>query len=169
MRERRLINSARDNESPKRFTADIMMKSCDSLPPSSMMALLRTWSNGWFTTHRTQAKNNGGIKLPCIFGCDDEEDSLHHCLCCQPLWTLVISCIVNQTSLLQLPAANKICLVDPDSVTISLWVMASQVHHALRNTDYTKSASHFHRSDFSHIAVIACALSINFAEELNLR
>ena len=146
-----------------------MMKSCKSLPPSSMMALLRTWSNGWFTTHRTQAKNNGGIKLPCIFGCDDEEDSLHHYICCEPLWTLIISCTVNQTSLLHLPAANKICLVNPSSVNISLWVMAFQVYHALRNTYSHEITRAVQQSDFSHIAVIACGLLINFAEDLNLR
>ena len=146
-----------------------IMKSSKSLPPSSMMALLRTWSNGWFTTHRTQAKNNGGIKLPCIFGCGDEEDSLHHYICCEPLWTLVISCTVNQTSLLHLPAANKICLVNPNSVTISLWVVSFQVYHALRNTYSHEINLAVQQSDFSHIAVIACALLINFAEELNLR
>ena len=123
-----------------------------------MMALLRTWSNGWFTTHRTQAKNNGGIKLPCIFGCDDEEDSLHHYICCELLWTLIISCTFNQTSLLHLPAANKICLVNPNSVNISLWVMASQVYHAVRNTYSHEINFATQQSDFSHIAMCACAL-----------
>ena len=145
-----------------------LIESGKSLPPSSLMALLRTWSNGWFTTHRTQAKSNGGTKLPCIFGCSDEEDSLHHYIQCDPLWTLVISCTVNQVSLLHLSTAHKICLVNPNSLSISLCVVAFQVYHALRNTYSYEINLAVQQSDFSHIGDIACALLINLAEELNL-
>ena len=134
-----------------------------------MMALLRTWSNGWFTTHRTQAKRNGGIKLPCIFGCGDEEDSLHHYIHCDPLWTLVVSCTVNKSSLLHSSAAYKICLVNYNSESISLCVVAFQVYHALTNIHSHEINLAVQQSDFSHIVDIARALLSNFAEELNLR
>ena len=86
-----------------------------------------------------------------------------------PLWTLVISCTVNQISFLHLSAADKICLVNPNSVSISLCVVAFQVYYALRNTHSHEINLAVQQSDFSHIADIACALLINFAEGLNLR
>lgn len=48
---------------------------CVHLPPNTQMALLRTWSNRWFTTHQTHAENSGGSRLPCILGCEGESDS----------------------------------------------------------------------------------------------
>ena len=58
-----------------------------SLPFSTPMAILRTWSNGWFTTTRMHES----VVLPCIFGCD-ANNSLHHYLRCEVLWTLIYSC-----------------------------------------------------------------------------
>ena len=58
-----------------------------SLPLSAPMAILRTWSNGWFTTTRMHESE----VFPCIFGCD-ANDSLHHYLRCEVLWTLIYSC-----------------------------------------------------------------------------
>ena len=85
------------------------------------------------------------------------------------MWTLVISCTVNQTSFLHVSAANKICLVNPNSVSISLCVVAFQVYHALRNTYSHEIHLAVQQSDFSHIVDISGALLIIFAEELNLR
>ena len=47
--------------------------------------------------------------------------------------------------------------------------MAFQVYHALRNAYSHEINLAVQQSDFSHIAETACALLINFAEELNLR
>ena len=58
-----------------------------SLPLSAPMAILRTWSNGWFTTTRMHESE----VFPCIFGCD-AHDSLHHYLRCEVFWTLIYSC-----------------------------------------------------------------------------
>ena len=30
--------------------------------------------------------------MPCVFGCDEEVDSLHHYLRCEALWALVYTC-----------------------------------------------------------------------------
>ena len=38
------------------------------LHKQSAMAILRTWSNGWFTTYRTHEPE----LFPCIFGCSDD-------------------------------------------------------------------------------------------------
>ena len=35
------------------------------LPYGVPMIMLRTWSNGWFTTHRTLHEATGGCRLPC--------------------------------------------------------------------------------------------------------
>ena len=95
--------------------------------------------------------------------------SLHHYIQCDPLWTLVISCTVNQVSLLHLSTAHKICLVNPNSLSISLCVVAFQVYHALRNTYSYEINLAVQQSDFSHIVLVACDLIINLAEAVNLR
>ena len=64
-----------------------------SLPLSTPMALIRTWSNGWFTSVRMHEP----IALPCIFGCD-AGDTLHHYLKCDVLWTLIYCCTNCKTS-----------------------------------------------------------------------
>ena len=38
------------------------------LPYGVPMIMLRTWSNGWFTTHRSLHEATGGVRLPCISG-----------------------------------------------------------------------------------------------------
>ena len=63
-----------------------LKRSLNSLPNSTSMCLLRTWSNGWFTSSRMHDSK----VLPCIFGCD-ADDSLCHYLKCEPFWTVVYS------------------------------------------------------------------------------
>ena len=57
------------------------------LPFYTPMMLIRTWSNGWFTSIVMLES----IALPCIFGCD-AEDSLNLYLTCDALRTLIYCC-----------------------------------------------------------------------------
>ena len=50
-------------------------------PPHARLALLSTWTNGWFTSSRL----NEAKCLDCIFGCDQAEDELVHYLNCEVL------------------------------------------------------------------------------------
>ena len=68
-------------------------------------ALIKTWANAWTTSARMHESN----KLPCIFGCD-AEDFLTHYLCCDPLWTAVISSSFKRIELLQSSPRSKLGL-----------------------------------------------------------
>ena len=83
-----------------------------------IVVMLRTWSNGWFTTHRTLHEATGGARLPCIYGCGGP-DSLVHYLQCEHMWTLICSCTNSPTSSLSTPLAQRICLVNPNRCNIS--------------------------------------------------
>ena len=137
--------------------------------PSAKMALIRTWSNGWFTSYRTQAKTTGGIKLPCIFGCDHEEDSLHHYLQCDPLWTIVVSSTCSQVDVLKWSPPQKACLVDPSPQSFALCMIAFQVYHAMRNTYQQDINQAVLNSDFCPVVCTAFELACHFAEETQLR
>ena len=127
--------------------------------------MLRTWSNGWFTTHRTLHEATGGVRLPCIYGCGGP-DSLVHYLQCEHMWTLICSCTNSPTSSLSTPLAQRICLVNPNRSDISRCVVAFNSYHALRNNyscDIDKAVS---SSDFCDLLLTACEVMQYFAGEL---
>ena len=99
------------------------------LPHSVPMCLLPSWSNGWLTIVRM---HNESI-MPCIFGCDGGEDSLHHYLRCEVLWTLayIRSKATSIISRSQSPEERFcICTIIPQSV-LRLY-SAYSTYHALR-------------------------------------
>ena len=101
---------------------------CSPLPNSVPMCLLRTWSNGWFTSTRLHEPKI----LPCIFGCD-AGDCLHHYLECEVLWTLVycgfncnVSIFVNSSN------SSRACINCPKSCDVSYLYTAYSTYHSLR-------------------------------------
>ena len=144
---------------------------CRPLPSSShpQLALLRTWSNGWFTSHRVHAENDGGVRLPCIFGCEDEPDSLSHYITCDPLWTLVFSASRADSSILQSATAHKLCLIDPSPESVARCVIAYQSYHALRNTYSNVIDDAVSSFDFTPLVFTACEVMCEFAESIGLR
>ena len=48
--------------------------------------VIKGWCNGWASSHRYG--NQEAIKLPCLFGCKNEKDSLSHYLICPHLLAL---------------------------------------------------------------------------------
>ena len=135
------------------------------LPYGVPMIMLRTWSNGWFTTHRTLHEATGGARLPCIYGCGGP-DSLVHYLQCEHMWTLICSCTNSPTSSLSTPLAQRICLVNPNRSDISRCVVAFNAYHALRNNhscDIDKAVS---SSDFCDLLLTACEVMQYFSGEL---
>ena len=58
------------------------LKQC---PPCVITSVVRTWCNGWVTSHRFKEENDVG----CIFGCKWAPDQLEHyaeCGVCQQIW-----------------------------------------------------------------------------------
>ena len=91
------------------------------------MALIKTWANAWTTSDRMHEDN----LLPCIFGCEGD-DALAHYLCCDPLWTAVISCSYKRTELLMQPPLVRLCLETPSVEGARLITIAFSCYHALK-------------------------------------
>ena len=132
------------------------------------MIMLRTWSNGWFTTHRTLHEARGGCRLPCIYGCGGP-DSLVHYFTCEHMWTLISSCTNSPACSLATPLPQRICLVNPNRRDISRCVVAFNTYHALRNNHPLEIDNAVSSSDFTDLLLIACEVMRYFSGEvLNL-
>jgi hypothetical protein len=74
--QRRLQKILGSNFNPDSLAPALLI--VKSLKPHVAVQVLKTWSNAWATTHRFHEAR----RLPCLFGCPDEADSLNHCALC---------------------------------------------------------------------------------------
>ena len=71
--------------------------------------------------------------MPCVFGCDEEVDSLHHYLRCEALWALVYTCTnSNNSSLLQQSIEERCCIRNICPPNLMRLYSASATYHSLR-------------------------------------
>ena len=98
-----------------------------NLGPRVAAAAIKSWANAWTTSSRM----HDPIPLPCIFGCEGGEDSLNHYLCCDPLWTAVISCSFRRTELLWSDPVSRLGL-DGSQESLKMLTVAFSCYHALR-------------------------------------
>ena len=117
------------------------------MPANARMALIRSWSNGWFTLVRTHEPR---IPYKCFFGCDANDDIAHY-LCCDPLCTILCIHTGAKTRDLYHSAPARLCVLYHNLSDITRCVVAFQAYHALRNT---------------HLAVIKEAQSVGEFEEV---
>ena len=97
-----------------------------SLPLSTPMALIRTWSNGWFTSIRMHES----MALPCIFGCD-ADDTLDHYLKCDILWTLIYCCNNCKSTIFRQTIENKACVRGLCRANLARLYTAFSTYHSL--------------------------------------
>ena len=114
------------------------------------------------------AEKDGGVRLPCIFGCADKPDSLSHYIECDPLWTLVCSASRADSSILRSSTALRLCLVDPCPESVARCVISFQSYHALRNTYATLIDDAVSSGDFIDVNLTAYEVLCEFAESIGL-
>ena len=107
---------------------DLMAAELKKLGARISMCVLKTWANAWTTSTRMHES----FQLPCIFGCPDCTDDLDHYLCCDPLWTAVISCSYGQSELLQAGPSTKLGLVESPRLWWQLIAIAFSCYHAVK-------------------------------------
>ena len=99
------------------------------------MCAIKTYVNGWTTTHRFHEQ----ARLPCIFGCRGCNDTLSHYLSCERLWRVTAkhSRIRIGTSVL-----DKLGLKHPQPEHFKNLAVAFNVYHALKlsNRDLIEQA-----------------------------
>jgi len=97
------------------------------LGPRVAMGVIKTWANAWVTSHRMHEP----LLLPCIFGCPECRDELDHYLCCDPLWTAVISCSFKQRELLWSSPVSRLGL-DGSVASLQMITIAFSCYHAIK-------------------------------------
>ena len=90
-------------------------------------SIVKTWANAWTTSSRMHE----AAVLPCIFGCG-AVDSLDHYLCCDPLWTVVISCTHGHSELLQASPLTKLGFGQSPLAWLQRLCVAFRCYHAIK-------------------------------------
>ena len=90
-------------------------------------AIVKAWENAWTTSSRMHE----AVVLPRVFGCE-AVDSLEHCLCCDPLWTVVISCSHGLTELLQASPLTKLGFGQSPIAWLQRLCVAFSGYHAVK-------------------------------------
>jgi len=90
-------------------------------------AIIKTWSNAWTTSSRMHEAET----LPCVFGCGGV-DSLEHYLCCESLWTIVISCSQGRVEHLHVCPATKLGFGPMPATWLRRLVVAFNCFHAIK-------------------------------------
>ena len=119
-----------------------------SLPAYAPMAVLRTWTNGWFTTHRMHEN----IRLSCILGCE-EPDSLKHYLQCNTFWSILGSAGHRASLDIDVWPSVRCCLCNPSRISVSNCMIAFLAYHAIRNEFDLEVRKAAREKDFTDIQV----------------
>ena len=103
---------------------------------AAAVKVLKGWCNGWATSRRFQER----VKLPCVFGCCNEQDDLHHYLTCPHLYA-IWSFLVGGVSSDPLIRWGR---VNPNAASMLQIVCVFAGCHAVRRHFKSKSEAFFH-------------------------
>ena len=70
------------------------------------------------------------IRLPCIFGCSDEQDELLHYMFCPYLWQFVADIFKVDISA---HITHRLLLVDPNPIALKCLACAHSIYHSCKN------------------------------------
>ena len=70
-------------------------------------------------------------RLSCIFGCE-ADDCLDHYMCCDPLWTAVISNSFRRIELLQAGPLVRLGLTRPSEEWLQMTAIAFSCYHSIK-------------------------------------
>ena len=134
------------------------------ISPSLAMSLIKSWSNSWCTTHRMHED----VCWPCIFGCPDSEDDLHHYLKCTQLWPRLVGFCGLPPSYCHAGAVIKLCLVSPTLRRVKALVLSCRVYHGLKFAHRREIEEAVVSGQFGSVLSLVDRLAQHFARELSL-
>ena len=126
------------------------------------MSVIKSWANAWTTSGRMDEE----VTLPCILGCEGCEDALSHYICCDPLWTAVISSSNGSEEQLQLSPLARLCLESPTLDCARQLTVAFSTYHALKLAHRDLVDSCVGSGDFHSIQNKLVPLAAAFAKEI---
>jgi hypothetical protein len=109
---------------------------------SDAVKVFKCWTNAWATSYRYQE----GIKLPCLFGCDNCKDEQKHYMMCPNLYALMkyhFGQLVSDDPL------QRWGLVHPSVDTLKFVACVFSGYHALRK--HLKQTCQFFEINQTHI------------------
>ena len=130
------------------------------------MMVIKTVVNSWSTTYRYA--NNGGIRLPCIFGCGGCRDEQSHYITCDILWTVVCTASKRDQSWLSVGHFQRIGSKNPSSTSLILICLMFKTYHALRKDFSQMIDASVADGDFSDIQSRSLFLARLFASDCGL-
>ena len=87
--------------------------------------VLKTWVNSWATSTRFHSS----VKLPCLFGCEGQEDRLNHYVMCPNLFFLLGQLIPSPSAPLE-----RIGLVHPTKDRLLAAACTFSAYHAVKRS-----------------------------------
>ena len=108
------------------------------------------------------------LRMNYIFGCGAKDD-LDHYLCCDPLWTAVISSSFRRVELLWSRPMIRIGLIDPSIEWLQMTAIVFSCYHAIK-MDHLSEVLSLHESGnpcqvYSRLLHYACAFNIDFIRQ----
>ena len=125
-------------------------------------AVIKTWANAWTTSSRMDEEET----LPCTVACHACEDRLSHYICCDPLWTSVISSAKCNVEQLQASPRARLCLENPSLDSARLLAVAFSTYHALKLANRGLVDSSVASGDFYLVQIKLLYLADAYAREL---
>ena len=89
-----------------------------------------------------------------------------HYLCCDPLWTAVISSAFGRVELLQLSPMKRLCLSDPSVESARLLALAFNCYHALKLANRDLIDKCVQEGDFDSVQEKLVSLAAAFKQDL---
>ena len=125
-------------------------------------AVHKSWANAWTTSSRMDED----VCLPCIFGCNDEDDELSHYLCCDTLWTAAISNVSPRVELLRCSPYQRLCLSQPSLENARLLALVFSCYHAIKLAHRDLVDKCVADKDFLDVQVKLMALALAFKKDM---
>ena len=110
------------------FEQDVDLGLCfaglSELRPGDSAKVLKTWLNGWVTSHRMQEE----VRHSCLLGCHGKPDSLHHYVQCPHMYALT-KFFIDDTSAEPL---YRLGLINPHKQCLKVVCCMFSAYHALK-------------------------------------
>ena len=113
-------------------------------PEYIIFTIIRSWANGWTTSHRMPEP----ALLPCILGCPGEIDSLSHYLRCDRLWRALK--VASRRCSLALPSPffsapilAKLAVLNTEKTSVVMLCALSHAYHVIKNNFLEKMLGGF--------------------------
>ena len=113
-------------QSPNHIDLSVCLRIAREIGAANRSKVVKTWLNGWVTSHRMHEPT----LHTCLLGCADEPDALRHYVCCPRVYAAA-KFVVPDTSDNPL---IRIGLMYPSKLSLSICACIFSGYHGLKST-----------------------------------